>query len=162
VHLAAYDYIATQAAEYGPFRNVVEIGARDINGSIRGCFHGAAYVSVDIAEGPGVDHVCDGAVFKPEVAPDCVVCTEVLEHAPNAREIVENMIDMATPGGYVFITCAGPGRHPHSAIDGNALQAHEHYANVSVEEIADWAAPHQVLTDTAGADTRATIIKNPA
>jgi hypothetical protein len=41
------------------------------------------------------------------------------------------------PKGRIIITCAGPGRDPHSAIDGGELRPDEHYANISQQEMRE-------------------------
>jgi hypothetical protein len=155
------DYARQEVDKYGPFKVVVEIGGRNINGTVRDLFGECDYTTTDILPGEGVDVVVDGADYVPDLPPNCVICTEVLEHAANARDIMRNMVTMLAPGGVAIMTCAGPGRGPHSAIDGNNLKPGEHYANVSCEEIHEWLEDMDVTvyTDTLGADTRATVVK---
>lgn len=60
--------------------STLEIGSRDINGSVRGCFKGP-YIGIDFIEGPGVDIVMNAHDLKFDNAYfDVVVCTEMLEH----------------------------------------------------------------------------------
>ena len=122
------------------FGSVVELGARDVNGTVRGLFDCDLYISVDIAPGAGVDVVCDAADFVPDMPAGCVVSTEMLEHAPRAREIVLQAFRMLEPGGMFVMTAAGPGRAPHSAVDGKGLAAGEHYANIDPVELSMWLA----------------------
>lgn len=130
MHFAAYAAVAQMLQLVPPPTRVVEIGSRDINGTVRPLFNGAMYTGIDRVAGPGVDVVADGATYTPDAVPDCVVCCEVLEHAANWDEIVRNMARMVAPGGSVFITCAGTGRTPHSSDDGGRLQYGEHYENI--------------------------------
>lgn len=144
MHSAAHFWVAEQVRDYGPFRSVIEIGSRDVNGSVRGLFDGATYTGLDIAEGPAVDWVGDAAVYVPEKKVECVVCCETLEHAPNWKELVKAGASWLKKGGYLIVTCAGPGRQAHSAVDGSYnVREGEHYANVSPEELAE-ALPSDV------------------
>lgn len=88
------------------------------------------YLSIDPVDGPGVDVVADAATVELD-GYDCVVCCEVLEHHPKPQELVEAAARALKPGGLFLMTCAGPGRAPHSAIDGGTVRPGEHYANVS-------------------------------
>lgn len=120
------------------FDLVVELGACDVNGSIRHLFDCREYVGVDIVEGPNVDVVSDAATFRPDRPASCVVTTEMLEHAPNAREICLASWWMLEPGGVFIATAAGPGRAPHSAIDGRAVRAGEYYGNIDPNQLTSW------------------------
>lgn len=156
MHLAAYDYVAKQVAEYGPFLSVVEFGGRDINGSVRPLFGDASYLVIDIEPGPGVDVVADAASVPLEGF-DCVVCCEVLEHAPNAAKLVQAARKALRDGGVFLMTCAGEGRAPHSAVDGAGLRMGEHYANVSRSDLDTWlqqACFGDWTIDIDGADIR--------
>jgi SAM-dependent methyltransferase len=161
MHPEAFDFVSDMVREHGPFTDVVEIGGRDVNGNVRALFGDAAYVTTDVAPGPGVDVVVNGKDFAPDTAPDCVVCTEVLEHTADARAIVENMARMLRPGGVGIITCAGFSRHPHSAIDGNGLQPGEFYENVDGVDIVGWVDEFAsfVLNSPQGRDTRVMFVK---
>lgn len=117
---------------------VVEIGSRTVNGSIRPLFAACAYTGVDCRPGPDVDVVADGATYAPAEAPDCVVCCEVLEHAPDAGALVANMARMLAPGGSLLITAAADPRPPHSAVDGGPLQGGEYYQNVAMNALESW------------------------
>lgn len=111
---------------------VVEIGSRDVNGSVRGLFPQAkTYVGVDIVDGPGVDIVADAATWEPTVLADVVLCLEVLEHAKDWRAIVKTCAAACREGGVVIITAASYARRKHSA-DGSEEQIPdgEHYGAV--------------------------------
>lgn len=144
MHPAAYAFVERTVTQFGPGEFVVEFGARDINGSVRGLFGNARYLTTDIAAGPGVDLVADGATYEPGVAPDRVVCCEVLEHTPAAEAIVTNALRIVRPGGLVILTAAGPGRAPHSAMDGGPVGADEYYANVDPDVLRAWLRPAAV------------------
>jgi len=123
---------------------VLEIGSLDINGSIRPLFDTAHYHGIDLVEGPGVDEVADAATWSPPGRYDVVICAEVLEHSPAWEQVMATMWDALEPGGLLLMTCAGPGRAPHSAVDGQEVRDGEHYANVSpgavLAIVREWGA----------------------
>jgi hypothetical protein len=159
MHPAAYRFVAAiVSAGQVPPGPVVELGGRDVNGSIRSLFW-APYVSVDMEPGPGVDIVADAATYAPPQPPACVVCCEVLEHALTAPAIVANAGAMLQPGGLLIVTAAGAGRAPHSAVDGGPLRPGEYYRNVEANDLLCWLAGFvqvRVTTNRAAGDIYAT------
>lgn len=136
MHVQAFDWIAAQVNRRPAPRAVLEIGSLDINGSVRPLFPDAAhYHGLDLVAGAGVDEVADAAEWTPPRAYDLVVSAEVLEHAPSWRRILTMMWSATEPGGCLLMTCAGPGRAPHSAVDGLELREAEHYANVGAADV---------------------------
>lgn len=136
MHAEAHDFVARVLAEHGPFKTVVEVGALDINGTVRPLFGpGCAYTGVDMVAGRGVDVVADAATWRPDSPPGCVVCCECLEHHPAPAVLVDAMMGMLEPGGRLIITAACDPREPHSAVDGAALREGEHYANVDLDTL---------------------------
>ena len=116
--------------------SVLDIGGRDINGTVHVLYPDAEYVSLDIRPGPGVDIVADAASWRTERRFDVVVCAEVFEHTDVWREICATAYSVLNPGGAFIVTCAGPGRAPHSAIDGSPqVREEEHYGNVGPDEL---------------------------
>lgn len=117
---------------------VLEFGSRDINGSARNAFPLALrahdWIGVDLVPGPLVDVVGDAVSIENQPGSwDVVVCTEVLEHLDRWPMLVANAYAHLREGGWFFVTCAGPGRLMHSAIDGLELRLDEWYANVEPE-----------------------------
>lgn len=141
MHDAAYRWVAQAVAHHGrPEGLVVEIGGKDVNGSVRPLF-GEPYIAVDVRPGPGVDVVADGATYQPPTQAALVVCCEVLEHTADGAAICRNAYDMLRPGGRFIVTAAGDGRIPHSAEDGGPLRDGEYYRNVSVDTLRGWLEP---------------------
>jgi SAM-dependent methyltransferase len=118
--------------------SVLDLGGRNVNGSVRSLFdvQPPIYHALDVEGGPGVDIVADAATWQPVIRYQLVVCTEVFEHATAWPEIVRTAFRALLPGGQFVATMAGPGRRPHSPDPVRGLRPGEHYANVSVEELA--------------------------
>ena len=143
---------------------VLDIGGRNINGSIRDLFPNAdPYVSLDIADGPAVDIVANAATWAPDRTYDLVVCTEVFEHTPEWPAILATMAKACRPGGRLILTMAGPGRSPHGA-SGGPHEPSEHYDNVEPEALrkellaTGWADVQVDYLHPPG-DTRATATR---
>jgi hypothetical protein len=164
MHTAAHQFVAEKVAALVPPGSVVEIGSRDINGTIRDLFPAVdRYVGLDLFPGPGVDWIGDAREYEPESPPDLVVCCEVFEHMAEWPGMVRRVADWLAPGGVLIVTCAGPGRRPHSAIDGGwKLYEGEHYLNVSALRLADvmrGAGLAVVEAREQGADTQALAVR---
>ncbi len=148
---------------------MIEIGSLDINGSVRSLFAGSEYIGIDPQDGPGVDWVGDALDYEPGDRVDCVVCCEVLEHSPKWRELVKKGMEWLDEDGVLLITAAGPGREPHSAIDGSHnVREHEHYENIVPAELVKSLLPDFVTEGTAnvgvqvrtvGLDTQAVAVR---
>ncbi len=93
---------------------VIEIGSLDVNGTVRGMFNAIEYVGIDVAEGPGVDVVCQAQNFAvPRRLFDMAISCEVMEHNPYWRESFLRMAEVVRPGGAIVLTCATHGRPEH-------------------------------------------------
>lgn len=114
----------------------LEIGGRDINGSIRDLFQTTDYTSIDIAPGAGVDVVADAASlpFAPQTF-DVVVCCEVFEHTPAWPKIIAGSRTILREGGYWVMTAACDPRKPHSGFDGGSVREGEYYGNVPLDRL---------------------------
>ena len=122
--------------------SVIEIGSRDINGTCRTLFPNAKWIGLDRYPGACVDVVCDAEGYVPSEPVDVVMCMETLEHAKNWQGLICSGISWLKPCGQMIITCAGPGREPHSAIDGGPCYDGEYYCNVNVLAIEAVAIAH--------------------
>lgn len=152
MHGEAFQFIESVTPR-GPFATVIEIGGRDINGTVRPLFGNANYLSIDLYEGPGVDIVTDAANWQPDEPVDCVVCAEVLEHAPNAEQLVRQAWEWLRPGGLLIVTCATDPRPAHSAITGCLIEpGDEFYANVPEATFREWCASFAACDVTINPD----------
>lgn len=113
-------------------RVVVECGSHNVNGTVRDLFPGVAWTGVDPNPGPGVDVCTDFQDYWPHIAPDLVVCCEVLEHTRDVAGIVAHAFEILAKGGLFLVTCATTGRAAHSAFDGGPLRDGEFYRNVEL------------------------------
>jgi len=138
MHIEAAAFVAITAGRLGPFDSVLELGGRNVNGSVRPYFAGARYTSVDICPGPDVDIVADATTYRPEERFGAVVCCEVFEHAEEPDGFVATAWRSLRPGGVLILTAACPPRPAHSAIDGGPLRAGEFYRNVAPDMMARW------------------------
>jgi SAM-dependent methyltransferase len=158
--------LAYFAAHLPPDTNtVLDFGSRNINGTVRTLVPLATrYVGVDIADGAGVDILGDAGRVRVKGRFDVVVCAEVFEHAPDVEcvAMVNNAFRHLRKGGTFIATMAGPGRAPHSAVDGAELHDGEFYRNVTAGLLDGWlhsAGFTDVKVDEAGADLRCVAVK---
>lgn len=160
MHQQAYEWVAAHKTDAKV--SVLDIGGRNINGTVRPLFPRADYTAIDLLEGDGVDVVGDVVEWRSRRKFDVVVCCEVLEHTPGWREVLGSAYARCSPGGKLIVTCAGPGRAPHSARDGGPLHPGEFYANVSPQQLereltqAGWK---DIVVDVLDTDLRAVAKK---
>jgi SAM-dependent methyltransferase len=159
MHAAVGEWVARHAPECAG--DVVDVGGRDINGTVRAIFADArSYLSVDPIDGPGVDVAVPFEEWDGEA--DTVVCCEVAEHCEHWELLVEHAFDVLRPGGVFIFTAAGPGRGRHSAIDESPIREWEWYENVEpgvLEAVMTDAGFVGVVVDVAGSDVRAVGVK---
>jgi SAM-dependent methyltransferase len=159
MHDQAYEWVASYAHLVPAGSVVLEMGARNINGTIRGLFPTVAeWTALDITDGPEIDVVADAADY--DGGPyDAIVSCELLEHAERAQEIVWNMGRLVNKGGVLILTCAGTGRRRHGQHGAEAPACDEWYRNVSGDELLGWLGEAGFVTvlideDPEAADTR--------
>jgi SAM-dependent methyltransferase len=121
----------------------LEIGSLDINGTVRKMFVGGSYIGLDVAQGPGVDIVCQGQNYEgPDNSFDTVISCEVMEHNPYWKESLANMIRVCRPGGLVIMTCATTCRKEHGTTRTSVADSPlsvgigwEYYRNLTAHDI---------------------------
>jgi 2-polyprenyl-3-methyl-5-hydroxy-6-metoxy-1,4-benzoquinol methylase len=91
-------------------KRVIEVGSKNVNGSYRELlesYYPREYVGVDVADGPGVDFVCNAEdllqSFQKESF-DVLVSTEMLEHVRNWKLVISNFKNLVRSGGKIVIT----------------------------------------------------------
>lgn len=119
-HIEQFNFIKTVKSQYSKYftgTKVLEVGSLDINGSIRQFFSSCDYIGIDVAEGKGVDIVCEGQNFSGvENSYDVVISCECFEHNPYWDLTLKNMYKLCKPEGIVIITCATTGRKEHGTM----------------------------------------------
>jgi SAM-dependent methyltransferase len=174
MHPEATEFVVKAIQNCGPFKRVLEVGSRDVNGSIKQHFldHGTQfYWGVDLEEGPNVDQVMDFGGDPYVMLPgtfDAIVCVNVLEHTPKGADITNaahwylndlNLPpDQGKPGGY-FIMSAAYNWPAHGAFDGGMVREGEWYRNVTEEEVDSWLknagfTDYQISLDAMMRDVR--------
>lgn len=130
-------------------RRVLEVGAYDVNGSVRPAVEAlgpGSYLGVDCSPGPRVDQVLNVAdlttVFGRD-AFDVVISTEMLEHVVDWQDAIARMCDVLRPGGVLLLTTRSPGfpYHPFP------IDTWRYTTDVMGEILAAAALTVQVLVD---------------
>lgn len=162
MHPAAFTYVEEAVRQFGPFEKVLELGGRNVNGTIRDLFGDCHYLALDIFDGEGVDIVADAADYRHTELLDVVVCCETLEHTPRADEICQASYDNLKYGGVFIMTTAGETRGPHSAVDGGPVREGEYYGNIAEWDLVDWllkAGFRLNIISSLGDDIRSVSVK---
>ena len=159
MHKEAFEFVDRWQRVISRPRSVLEVGSRNVNGSVRGLFPCSQYIGIDTRTGPGVDVVADGASWDGWGRKfDLVLCLEVLEHAADQEGLCRNLLRLAARSGVILVTAAGPQRVPHGA-DGEAVQPGESYRNVSWSDLRAWFGGAELCAvEDMGEDIRAVIL----
>lgn len=139
MHPSCEAFVAYQVARLGPFRRVLEIGSRDINGTIRPLFEESEeYVGIDVLEGPGVDRIIHAADLGGEARYDCVVSTNAAEHDDRFPDTLAAAYRLLRTGGVLILSAAGPWFGPHSGLDELPIRPWEHYEHITEDRMREW------------------------
>jgi hypothetical protein len=117
MHEAVMEWVA----RFAPTEPVIglDIGGRDINGSVQSGFNPAStWEVVDLRDGPLVTWVGDFLAYESTEQFEVITCTEVGEHFQAWPELIARAAMLLEPEGVFIFTAAAPGRGAHSAIDG--------------------------------------------
>jgi len=113
MHPSVMDWVSSKVEQHSLKGRVLEVGSRNVNGTVRPLFAGAQeYVGVDFMEGDGVDLVLNAHELTSQFAVDSfdvVVSTEMLEHDSEFWRSVEMMGQVLKPGGHLLLTARGNG-----------------------------------------------------
>jgi SAM-dependent methyltransferase len=119
--------------------SVLDIGSLDINGNNRYLFEQCNYTGIDIGDGPNVDVVCSGHLFKSDDLFDVVVSTECFEHDEHWQQTLKNVINnLLKDGGLFLFSCAAPGRPEHGTKRTSPKDSpftNDYYRNLSESDI---------------------------
>jgi len=119
--------------------SVLDIGSLDINGNNRYLFEQCNYTGIDIGDGPNVDVVCSGHLFKSDDLFDVVISTECFEHDEHWEQTLKNVINnLLKDGGLFLFSCAAPGRPEHGTKRTSPKDSpftNDYYRNLSEADI---------------------------
>lgn len=107
-------FVKETLSDYFCGKNVLDVGAGDINGNNRFLFEDCEYNGNDVVEAPNVT-----IVSKTKDLPfennyfDTIISTECFEHDPEYEESFRKIYNMLKPGGLFCFTCASKGRPEH-------------------------------------------------
>ena len=142
MHVPAFEFVRRVAQSLPPLFRVAEFGSKITNGTVCEIFtdstRSGGYVGIDIEAGPNVTVVMDAADWNGRGEFDCVVCCEVFEHTPRARDMCFSAHRALRRGGCLILTCATHPRPPHSSHGKSELETTEHYENPSYYEVRKW------------------------
>ena len=91
-------------------KKVIEIGSRDVNGSLRPFVEELkpeSYVGIDLEAGSGVDEICNVYDLVERFGPesfDVAISSEMVEHVQNWRDAISQIKSILKPEGVVLIT----------------------------------------------------------
>lgn len=93
---------------------VLEIGAQDVNGNVRGPFENCTFTGVDWVEGKNVDIVCPAKDLDlPLESFNVLLSVNHLEHDPDWTESLKKTLSFLKPGGMLLLRWAGIGSAAH-------------------------------------------------
>ena len=98
---------------------VLEVGALDVNGSLREYVESlkpVSYIGIDLVSGKGVDFVCpaENIIFGfGKESFDLVICTEMLEHVKLWALVINNLKLVCKIGGIILLTTRSKGFPKH-------------------------------------------------
>lgn len=119
--------------------HVLELGSRNVNGSVRDLFHNPSrYVGLDCTPGPCVDVVCLAHEYDSAEPFDVVISCEAFEHDPYLADTLRNAMCLLRSGGLFVATAASPARKEHGTHRSTGSDVYgpdpDYYAGVN----ADW------------------------
>lgn len=120
MHPSVMEWVGKKVQQYAlatPQARILEVGSRNVNGTVRPLFQGVElYTGVDFIAGPDVDVVLDSHQLTSTFARnsfDVVVSTETLEHDCEFWTSMVMMGEVLRPEGYLLVTARGNGFWPH-------------------------------------------------
>lgn len=105
-----FSFIQSEIKEDLSGKKVLEVGSRNIRGSIRGyleSLHPGEYTGIDIFPGEGVDLILDIHQLENHFGQnvfDLIVCSDTLEHIENQESAAYNMHSVLKIGGRLVLS----------------------------------------------------------
>jgi len=136
---------AHRSAMHAP---ILEVGSRNVNGSLRELKLPDPYTGIDLVEGPGVDLIADAADMPFDDASfSTVISASMLEHALDPVAVLSEMARVLAPGGFLLVTAAANGFPFHNPPDrwrflpGTMTEILRGFGLTDVREIQDPQVP---------------------
>jgi O-antigen biosynthesis protein len=92
--------------------SVLEVGSKNVNGTVRQFFAPRPYIGVDLTPGNGVDEVVSVYDLVKHFGPDTkeiVISTEMMEHVPDWVDAFYQMMKVCKPLGTLIVTTRSEG-----------------------------------------------------
>lgn len=119
----------------------LDLGGRDVNGTVHSLFPDIEWTVLDRVEHPSVDIVADVTKWWPEREFwDLVISTETIEHVEDWERIITAGHRALVPNGHLIVTGGSTGRGPHSCTGVVPVPEGEWYGNVSPGDLYDAAS----------------------
>lgn len=129
-------------------RDVLEVGSRDVNGSVRQFFSpNCRYVGIDCTPGCAVDVVTLAHQYKPEPGHlfDVIISCEAFEHDPYLPLTITNVMRYLRVGGLFVATMASDKRPEHGTVRSTGHEVYgpdpNYYRGVAALEFAKLIDP---------------------
>lgn len=117
-------------------RTVLDLGGRNVNGTVHDLLPNARIDVLDITPGSGVTIVADARTWRTQHRYDLVVSTELLEHLDGWPQALTTAASALGHTGCLLLTAAAPPRPPHGAHGAAKPGVGEHYENVDPVRLA--------------------------
>ena len=123
MHTSAMDFGRRFFETYArsrPGLRIIDIGAQDVNGSLRSVAPAdAEYVGVDFVAGKGVDVVISDpyALPFPDGSADLMVCSSCMEHSEFFWLLFVEMIRVLKPDGVLYVNAPSNGAFHRYPVD---------------------------------------------
>jgi len=112
MHTTAYANAALFANTYvRPGNTILEIGSRDVNGSLRPFFPDCVYLGVDVEPGPNVDYVLSDPyrIPLPSESCDIILSTSAFEHTEFFWQTFLEIMRLLKPNGLFYLNAPSNG-----------------------------------------------------
>jgi len=123
MHITAMDFGRRFFETYAgsrPGLRIIDIGAQDVNGSLRSVAPSdAEYVGVDFVAGKGVDVIISDpyALPFPDESADLIVCSSCMEHSEFFWLLFNEMIRVLKPDGVLYVNAPSNGAFHRYPVD---------------------------------------------
>lgn len=106
--------VARRCPQFFYDKKILELGALDVNGNVRGEFQDCVFTGIDWIEGKNVDIVVPAKETEfAEGSFDVILSVNHLEHDPDWQESIGHNLPALRDNGILILRWAGIGSAPH-------------------------------------------------